>query len=102
LDDRRAIVAPLGLDRYGLQVVTALVPEPLLLEEEEALAFCANAVVIGEVIVMASCPPRLGRLLEAAGLEVVISPVGEFLKAGGGVRCLTLALDVQLGDAAAG
>jgi N-dimethylarginine dimethylaminohydrolase len=99
LDARRALVAPLGLDRYGLQVIEALVPEPILLEDDEALAFCANAVVVGDVIVMANCPPRLGRLLESVGLSVALAPVGEFLKAGGGARCLTLALDVELGSA---
>jgi N-dimethylarginine dimethylaminohydrolase len=45
---------------------------------------------------MPSCTPRLGRELERIGLEVAVAPVDEFLKAGGGVRCLTLALDVGL------
>jgi N-dimethylarginine dimethylaminohydrolase len=96
LDDRRAIVAPIGWDRYGRQVIEALVPEPLVLEDAEALAFCANSVVVGGTIVMPSCPPRVGRVLEAWGFDVVVCPVGEFLKADGGCRCLTLALDVTL------
>jgi len=97
LDGRRAMVAPLGWDRYGLAVLGALVPEPLLLEDEEALAFCANSVVVGTTVVMPGCPPRVGRVLEGWGFDVVVCPVGEFLKAGGGCRCLTLALDVDLG-----
>jgi N-dimethylarginine dimethylaminohydrolase len=96
LDDRRAIVAPLGWDRYGARVMEALVPEPLALEDDEALAFCANSVVVGTNIVMPSCPPRIGRQLESWGFSVAVSPVDEFLKAGGGCRCLTLALDVDL------
>jgi N-dimethylarginine dimethylaminohydrolase len=39
----------------------------------------------------------VGRVLEDWGFQVCVSPVSEFLKAGGGVRCLTLALDVSLG-----
>jgi N-dimethylarginine dimethylaminohydrolase len=97
LDDRHAICAPLGWDAYGRKVVEALVPEPLWLEDDEALAFCANSVVVGTNIVMPSVPPRVGRVLEGWGFSVVESPVGEFLKAGGGCRCLTLALDVRLG-----
>ena len=97
LDDRRAIIAPLGLDPYGMRVLTELVPEPVLLEDDEALGFCANAVVIDDRIVMANCSQRLGRLLESFGLEVAVVPLGEFLKAGGGARCLTLALDVEIG-----
>jgi N-dimethylarginine dimethylaminohydrolase len=97
LDDRRAIVAPLGWDRYGLKILDHLVPEPLLLEDEEAMAFCANSIVIGTTIIMPSCPPRVGGQLERWGFDVVVCEVGEFLKAGGGCRCLTLALDVTLG-----
>ena len=96
LDDRRAIVAPTGWDRYGVRVVEALVPEPLVLDEDEALSFCANSVVVGSVVVMPTCPPRVGRQLESWGFEVQECAVGEFLKAGGGCRCLTLALDVAL------
>lgn len=100
LDDRRAIVAPTGWDRYGRTVVEALVPEPLVLDADEALAFCANSVVVGTTVVMPSCPPRVGRQLEAWGFDVEVCAVGEFLKAGGGCRCLTLALDVELGPRA--
>ncbi len=96
LDARRALCAPLGWDTYGRRVVEALVPEPLWLTDDEALAFCANSVVVGDVVVMPSCPPRVGRQLESWGFDVVVCPVDEFLKAGGGCRCLTLALDVAL------
>jgi N-dimethylarginine dimethylaminohydrolase len=96
LDDRRALCAPSGWDSYGRKVIEALVPEPLWLEEDEALSFCANSVVVGSTIVMPSTPPRVGRQLEAWGFTVVESPVDEFLKAGGGCRCLTLALDTVL------
>ncbi|MGH9251162.1 MAG: dimethylarginine dimethylaminohydrolase family protein [Acidimicrobiales bacterium] len=96
LDARRAIVAPLGWDAYGRKVVEALVEEPLVLSDEEALSFCANSVVVGDTIVMPAVPPRVGRQLDAWGLTVVGCQVDEFLKAGGGCRCLTLALDVRV------
>ena len=97
LDDRHALTTPAVWDAYGAKVVEALVPEPLVLELHEAETFCANSVVVGRNIVMPSCPPRVGRQLEAWGFSVAVADVGEFLKAGGGVRCLTLALDVDLG-----
>lgn len=96
LDDRRALCAPLGWDAAGRRVVEDLVPEPLWLTDDEALAFCANSVVVGDVIHMPTCPPRVGRQLEAWGFHVVVCPVDEFLKSGGGCRCLTFALDVDL------
>ena len=98
LDGRRAIIAPLGWDGYGRKVVEALVPEPLVLTDEEALSFCANSVVVDRTVVMPSTPPRVGRVLEDWGFEVVECRVGEFLKAGGGCRCLTLALDTVLSE----
>ena len=96
LDDRHALCAPMGWDRYGRKVIEALVPEPLWLADEEALTFCANSVVVGQTVIMPSTPVRVGRQLEAWGFDVVTCEVDEFLKAGGGCRCLTLSLDVDL------
>ena len=100
LDGRRAIIAPLGWDAYGRKVVEALVPEPLVLTDEEALSFCANSVVVGRTVVMPTVPARVGRQLEAWGFTVAECRVDEFLKAGGGCRCLTLALDTVLSPTA--
>jgi len=100
LDERRALVAPQCWDAYGRRVVEALVPEPIVLDDDEVAAFCANSVVAGTTVVMPACPPSLGRRLESAGFDVAVAPVGEFTKAGGACRCLTLALDVALPPAA--
>ncbi len=97
LDERRALIAPHAWDTYGLRVVEALVPEPFPLEPHETAQFCANSVVVGTSVIMPACPPRVGRQLEAWGFDVVVVPVGEFRKAGGACRCLTLALDVEIG-----
>jgi N-dimethylarginine dimethylaminohydrolase len=94
LDDTHALVVPQAWDSYGRDVVRSLVPNPIELTRDEATAFCANSVVIDDTIVMPSCTPRLDTELRALGLDVVVCPVDEFLKAGGGVRCMTLALDV--------
>ncbi len=94
LDDRHAIIAPCVWDRSSCEGLEHLIPEPLVLEEDEALSFSANSVVVGKTIIMPSCSPRVGHILQKWGYEVCVSPVTEFLKAGGGIRCLTLALDV--------
>ena len=96
LDTRHAIINPAAWDRAGNALIEQLVPEPLVLELDEALTFCANAVVVGKVIVMPACPARVGRILERWGYDVCVSPVSEFLKAGGAVRCLTLPLDMTI------
>jgi N-dimethylarginine dimethylaminohydrolase len=98
LDERRAMVVPSGWDAYARRVLTGLVPEPLVVEDADAMSFCANSVVIGTTVIMPACPPAVGRQLERWGFDVAVCPVGEFMKAGGACRCLTLALDVNLGD----
>lgn len=96
LTERRAIVAPMAFDKAGMKSMAALVPEMLVLENEEALQFCCNSVVVGTNIIMPNCPPRVGRQLESWGFNIQVVNVSEFMKGGGGCRCLSLALDVSL------
>jgi N-dimethylarginine dimethylaminohydrolase len=97
LDDTRAMVCPAAYDEAGAAALLALVPEPLVLTEAEALTFCANSIVVDRTILMPACPDRVRAQLEEWGFEVVVVEVGEFLKGGGAVRCLTNPLDVELG-----
>jgi N-dimethylarginine dimethylaminohydrolase len=97
LDETRAMVCPAALDEASAKAALELVPEPLVLSEEEALTFCANSIVLGTTIVMPACPERVRRRLEGWGFEIVIVDMSEFHKGGGSVRCLTNPLDVVVG-----
>ena len=98
LDERRAIVCPDALEPASAEALLALVPEPLVITEEEAIStLCANSVVVGRTVVMPACPPRVRAQLEAWGFEVVLVDVSEFHLGGGSVRCLTNPLDITLG-----
>ena len=97
LDETHAMVCPAAYDERSAAALLDLVPEPLVLTEEEGLAFCANSIVLGRTILMPACPDRVRAQLEEWGFEVVVVPVGEFLKGGGAIRCLTNPLDVRLG-----
>jgi N-dimethylarginine dimethylaminohydrolase len=100
LDERRAIVAPAAWDAAGQATVARLVPEPLIIDEHEAFTFCANSVVVGDVVVMPSgTPARVARQLEAWGFSVEMVDVSELHKGGGSIRCMTLPLDTVLDDA---
>jgi N-dimethylarginine dimethylaminohydrolase len=100
LDETRAIVAPSAWDAEGWRTVQALVPDPLVITEQEAFTFCANSVVVGNVVVMPSgAPTRVVRALEAWGFDVELVDVSELHKGGGSIRCMTLPLDTNL-DAA--
>ncbi len=97
LDETRAMVCPSAYDEASAAALLELVPEPLVLTEEEGLAFCANSIVLGRTIVMPACSERVRAQLDAWGFEVVVVDVSEFLKGGGAIRCLTNPLDVRLG-----
>ncbi|HEY8638016.1 MAG TPA: ornithine--oxo-acid transaminase [Solirubrobacteraceae bacterium] len=101
LDDRSAIVAPHGWDDEGRALIEGLVPDPLVLTPDEADVFCANSIVVGRTVIMPACPPRVRAWLQERDFAPVVVDVSEFLKAGGGPRCLTLALDVSLSAGAA-
>ena len=97
LDETRAMVCPAAYDEASAAALLDLVPEALVLSEDEAMTFCANSIVLGRTVVMPACPDRVRAQLEEWGFEVVVVDVGEFLKGGGAIRCLTNPLDVRLG-----
>jgi len=105
LDDRRAIVCPDALDPASAEVLMGLVPEPLVLTEEEALTtFAANSIVVPPVgpdapatVVMPAAPDHVRARLEAWGFAVELVDVSEFHKGGGSIRCLTNPVDIQVG-----
>jgi N-dimethylarginine dimethylaminohydrolase len=61
--------------------------------DEDAAAFCVNAVNVGRHIVMAKAPARLKRRLEGLGYTVSDVDLSPFILAGGGAYCMTLRLD---------
>jgi len=99
LDDRHALVAPGAFDGPSAAVLLGLVPEPLVLTDEEALStFCANSIVVGRTVVMpAGAPQRVVAQLRAWDFEVVEVDVSEFHKGGGSIRCLSNPVDITLG-----
>ncbi len=98
LDERRAIVVPSALDAASAAALLDLVPEPLVLTEEENLAtFASNSIVIGSTIIMPACSDRVREQLEDWGFTIELVEVTEFHKGGGSIRCLTNPVDITLG-----
>jgi N-dimethylarginine dimethylaminohydrolase len=98
LGETRALVCPAAFDDESADAVMALVPDPIVLTEEEALTtFAANSIVVGRTVVMPGCPDHVRAELESAGYDVVIVDVSEFHKGGGSIRCLTNPVDVRIG-----
>jgi N-dimethylarginine dimethylaminohydrolase len=88
-----AIYFPGAFDDYGRRVLAASVPTLIAVEEEEARSFACNAVVVGRTVVTNVGCPKLHNQLRAAGFTPAETPLGEFVKAGGSAKCLTLRLD---------
>lgn len=93
LNASTAIWYPDAFDTYGQQVVRAIVPNLIALEEAEAVTFAANAVVVGQHVITNTGCPNLEAQLRQQGFIPASTPLNEFVKAGGSAKCLTLRLD---------
>lgn len=62
-------------------------------DAREAARLACNVLVVNGVVIAGWLSPRLRRAIGRLGLETVVTPLGEFRKAGGGARCLTLEID---------
>ncbi len=79
----------------SLAVIRARVPEAMRIEaeDEEAQAFCVNAVNLGSRIVMARAPDSLKAKLAGAGYSLTEVDLDPFILSGGAAYCMTLRLD---------
>lgn len=62
------------------------------IDEEDALHFACNAISIEENLILNYASPHLIHRLQSLGYQTIIKSVSEFLKAGGGNKCLALSL----------
>jgi N-dimethylarginine dimethylaminohydrolase len=86
---------PQAFDLKSLKLIEEkTVPENrILVSEEDAIHFSCNAVLLDKNIIMNHASAKLENQLKNAGYTVFISPVTEFMKAGGANKCLTFELD---------
>jgi N-dimethylarginine dimethylaminohydrolase len=99
LAEGKAIWYPPAFDDYGQRAIREHVPELIAVEQAEAERFACNAVVIGGLVITNTGCDRLHDALANCGYIPLATPLGEFVKAGGSAKCLTLRLDGE--DAAA-
>lgn len=94
LADGGLIYYPAAFDDASRARIEARVPAAHRIEvgEIDAAHFACNAVNVAGRVVMNDASPQLCARLRERGLEPVTTPLGEFLKAGGGAKCLILRL----------
>jgi N-dimethylarginine dimethylaminohydrolase len=61
--------------------------------EEDAAAFCVNAVCIDRTVIMAKAPDHVRGMLTDRGYTVADIDLDPFILSGGGAYCMTLRLD---------
>lgn len=61
--------------------------------DEDARRLAANAVAIGDMLVLSGCSDGLRGRLAERGYRVLATPLDSFLRSGGSAFCLTLRLD---------
>ena len=69
------------------------VPKLIEAERSEAEQFACNAVVIGRCVITNTGCDQLHTALAKRDYLPIATPLGEFVKAGGSAKCLTLRLD---------
>ena len=85
---------PKAFDAESQQKILANVSADKLIavSAEDAAGFCCNAIDVNKHVFMNAASGDLQNRLRQAGFTPVITPLSEFLKAGGGAKCLSLKL----------
>jgi N-dimethylarginine dimethylaminohydrolase len=96
LDDRTALIAPDAFSPESVELARARVPRLIEVPAEVAAGFACNAMPLAGRVISSSASEAMRGPLREAGFDVVSLPVDEFMKSGGGVRCLSLPLELGL------
>lgn len=108
LPDRRVMYHPRAFDDRSRAEIEARFPADRRIEvsDDDAGRFACNALRVDDRLFANDMSDTLRRTLAGHGFEPRLHPVDEFLKAGGGVKCLSLLLDqdgrVEAGERGAG
>ena len=97
LNDHTVMFAPDAFDDESAKTIRERVQHVIEVPTEVARGFACNAMTVGHHLVSSLAAERLEGQLEDAGFDTVALPMSEFMKSGGGVRCLSLPLNVGVG-----
>jgi N-dimethylarginine dimethylaminohydrolase len=92
LNDDTVAFYPGAIDVASQELLRSKIPNCIEATLEEAKGFGLNAVSDGKTIITSDANQTLLDKYRQAGFEVIPTPILEFRKSGGGVKCLTLEL----------
>jgi N-dimethylarginine dimethylaminohydrolase len=85
--------APAAFSPESARAIRRLVPHVIEVPRRLAMNFICNGVVVGDHLLSSMGVEKMDARLHLEGLGATPFPMTEFMKAGGGVRCLTLELN---------
>jgi len=89
LNEQSAFYYPKGFSEKSKKILKKLVPNLIPLAKEEAYNFAANSFVINHYLICQKGSSQMRKEAEHLGFQVIELDMGEFMKAGGGIHCLT-------------
>ncbi|HUY53498.1 MAG TPA: arginine deiminase family protein [Candidatus Dormibacteraeota bacterium] len=92
LSDDTIAFYPGAIDISSQELLRSKIPNCIEATLEEAQGFGLNAVSDGKTVITSDANKTLIEKYRQAGFEVISTPILEFRKSGGGVKCLTLEL----------
>jgi N-dimethylarginine dimethylaminohydrolase len=91
LDTGELLWYPGAFSEYSQMVIESWYADKnIKVSEEDAKRFACNAVSVGTAIVTSKITPFLKQKLTSRGYYVIECDMSEFMKSGGGCKCLTL------------
>jgi N-dimethylarginine dimethylaminohydrolase len=93
LNEQTVIFAPDAFSPRSARTIRDTVPHVIEVPTDVAAGFACNAIALGNRVISSTAAERLGPQLHAEGFDTLALPMTEFMKSGGGVRCLSLPLD---------
>lgn len=92
MDETSALYYPQAFDAYGRKVIRRFIQNPIAVSREDAYQFACNAIRIGRTVILNRASRKLKGQLSSLGYGMCETPMSEFMKAGGSVKCLLLKL----------
>jgi N-dimethylarginine dimethylaminohydrolase len=92
VSDDTVALWPQAFTEASLKAIRQTVPNVIEASDEDALVYGLNAMSDGQNIVLSDRATGLIHQYRERGMTVYPTPISEFQKSGGGVKCLTLEL----------
>jgi len=92
LDENTALIYQDAFEPYAYLTLLEMIPDLILVPEEEALKFACNCVCVGKQVLLPLGCPETRAALETQGFEVAELDFSEYQKSGGAGKSLVLKL----------